>query len=44
MTKIRFADGQVFESNESVSVYEAAKAAYGSVSRDVLAANINGTA
>ena len=44
MTKIRFADGQVFESNESVSVYEAAKAAYGSVSRDVLAASINGTA
>ena len=44
MTKIRFADGQVFESNESVSVYEAAKAAYGSVSREVLAASINGTA
>ncbi len=42
MTKIKFSDGQVFEAAESVSVYEAAKAVYGSVSREVLAASING--
>ena len=42
MIKITFSDGQVFESSEAISVYEAAKAAYGSVSREVLAASING--
>ena len=44
MVKIKFSDGQVFESAEAISVYEAAKAAYGSVSREVLAASINGVA
>ena len=42
MTKIKFTNGEVFESAEAISVYEAAKAAFGSVSRDVLAAKING--
>ena len=42
MAKIIFSDGQAYESAEAISVYEAAKALYGSVSRDVLAASING--
>ena len=44
MTKIVFSDGQVYESAEAISVYEAAKALYGSVSREVLAAEVNGSA
>ena len=44
MAKIKFSDGQVFESAEAISVYEAAKALYGSVSREVLAATVNGVA
>lgn len=44
MVKIKFSSGENFESNEKVSVYEAAKATFGSVSRDVLAAKINGEA
>ena len=42
MFKITFASGEVFESDEPISAYEAAKAAFGSVSREVLAAKING--
>ena len=42
MAKITFAGGEVFESAEAVSVYEAAKSVYGSVSREVLAARVNG--
>ena len=42
MAKIKFSDGQIFESSEAISVYEAAKALYGSVSREVLAAEVNG--
>ena len=41
MAKIIFATGEVYE-GESCSVYEAAKAVYGSVSREVLAALVNG--
>ncbi len=42
MAKIKFVNGELFESAEAVSVYEAAKSAFGSVSRDVLAAKVNG--
>ena len=41
MAKIIFATGEVYE-GEACSVYEAAKAVYGSVSREVLAALVNG--
>ncbi|MBO5907359.1 MAG: threonine--tRNA ligase [Clostridia bacterium] len=44
MAKIKFSDGMIFESAEPISVYEAAKSAYGSVSREVLAASVNGAA
>ena len=44
MAKIKFSDGQIFESAEPISVYEAAKSLYGSVSREVLAALVNGEA
>ena len=43
MAKIIFATGEVYE-GESCSVYEAAKATFGSVSREVLAALVNGEA
>ena len=43
MAKIIFATGEVYE-GEAVSVYEAAKAVYGSVSREVLCALVNGEA
>ena len=41
MAKIIFATGEIYE-GEAASVYEAAKATFGSVSRDVLAALVNG--
>ena len=41
MAKILFATGEVYE-GEGCSVYEAAKATFGSVSREVLAALVNG--
>jgi len=44
MAKLVFSDGQIFESSEPISVYEAAKSLYGSVSREVLAAEVNGHA
>ena len=44
MFKIKFSSGEVFEASEPISVYEAAKAALGAVSREVLAAKINGEA
>ena len=44
MAKLIFSDGKIFESSEPISVYEAAKSLYGSVSRDVLAADVNGHA
>ena len=43
MAKIIFATGEVYE-GEACSVYEAAKAVFGSVSRDVLCALVNGEA
>ena len=43
MAKIIFQTGEIYE-GEAASVYEAAKAVFGSVSRDVLAALINGEA
>ena len=42
MAKIRFSDGQIFESDAPISVYEAARALYGQVSREVLTAKVNG--
>ena len=41
MSKIIFATGEIYE-GDAVSVYEAAKATFGNVSRDVLAALVNG--
>ena len=41
MAKIIFATGEIYE-GDAVSVYEAAKATFGNVSRDVLAALVNG--
>ena len=43
MAKIIFATGEIYE-GEAASVYEAAKATFGSVSREVLGALINGEA
>ena len=43
MAKIIFAGGEIYE-GEAASVYEAAKAVFGSVSREVLAALVNGEA
>ena len=43
MAKIIFATGEVYE-GEAASVYEAAKATFGSVSREVLCALVNGEA
>ena len=43
MAKIIFATGEIYE-GESTSVYEAAKATFGSVSREVLCALVNGEA
>ena len=43
MAKIIFATGEIYE-GEPCSVYEAAKATFGNVSRDVLAALVNGEA
>ena len=44
MFNIKFLSGEVFEASEPISVYEAAKAALGAVSREVLAAKVNGEA
>ena len=44
MFKIKFSGGEIYESAEPISVYEAAKATFGSVSREVLAAKVNGSA
>ena len=41
MAKIIFSTGEIYE-GEPCSVYEAAKATFGSVSREVLAALVNG--
>ena len=43
MAKIVFSSGEIYE-GAAASVYEAAKAAFGSVSREVLAALVNGEA
>ncbi len=42
MAMIKFSSGELYESAEPISVYEAAKAAFGSVSREVLCAKVNG--
>ena len=43
MSKIIFATGEIYE-GEAVSVYEAARSVFGSVSREVLCALVNGEA
>ena len=43
MAKIIFSSGEIYE-GDAVSVYEAAKATFGNVSREVLAALVNGDA
>ena len=42
MAQIKFSTGEIYELDAPISVYEAAKATFGSVSREVLAAKVNG--
>ena len=42
MAQIKFSTGEVYELDAPISVYEAAKATFGSVSREILAAKVNG--